>query len=419
MPTIEGAHAPPSSEAPRVQRARRAGVLLMLTLALTVLLAWAVDRSRPVPLPEVGAARLPCVSYAPFHRPGQSPFDPALQVAPAVIEADLRLLATVTGCVRTYGLDHGLDAVPGIARRLGLRVVLGAWIGRDPVANTAQLERALDLARTHADVIDMLVIGNEVLLRRELTPEALAALLARAKDESEVPVAYADVWEFWLRHGPALREHVDVVAAHILPYWEDSPVAVADAVGHVAAIAATLGATFDPLPVYIAETGWPAAGRQRGPAVPGYLEQARFVRELMARHAAQPLSFNLIEGFDQPWKRSLEGAMGGAWGLFDAQGRARVALNGPVSTRSAGVATAVGCRPRRRGGPGLGGLAYPERRTGSRWTRASRLVRGGLVGGRCRHCGAWALAVAGAGAVEPQSAGVGAWRRDGAADNAL
>ena len=330
MPTIEGAQAPPASEAPRVTRARRAGVLLMLTLALTVLLAWAVDRSRPVPLPEVGAARLPCVSYAPFHRPGQSPFDPTLQVAPAVIEADLRLLATVTGCVRTYGLDHGLDAVPGIARRLGLRVVLGAWIGRDLVANKAQLERAIELARTHADVIDLLVIGNEVLLRRELTPEALAALLARAKDESEVPVTYADVWEFWLRHGPALREHVDVVAAHILPYWEDSPVAVADAVGHVAAITATLGARFDPLPVFIAETGWPAAGRQRGPAVPGYLEQARFVRELVARHAVQPLSFNLIEGFDQPWKRSLEGAMGGAWGLFDAQGRARVALNGPV-----------------------------------------------------------------------------------------
>ncbi len=380
MPTSDGAQAPPSNEAQRVKRAQRAGVLLMLTVALVALLAWAIERSRPVVLPEVGSARLPCVSYAPFRRIGQSPSDPELKVAPAQIEADLRLLATRTGCVRIYGLDHGLDAVPGIARRIGLHVVLGAWIGRDPVANAAQLERALDLARTHADVVDLLVIGNEVLLRRELTPEALAALLARAKRESEVPVAYADVWEFWLRHGPALREHVDVVAAHILPYWEDSPVAVAHAVDHVDAIAAELRAVFGALPVYIAETGWPAAGRQRGAAVPGHLEQARFVRELMARYAARPQPFNLIEGFDQPWKRSLEGAMGGAWGLFDAQGQTRVTLNGPVvpdprgwqlllAATLGGVAGLVWAAWRARGGARAAGES-----AGTLWSTAALLV---------------------------------------------
>ena len=129
--------------------------------------------------------------------------DAGLHIAPQAIEADLRLLRAVTGCVRTYGLDHGLDAVPAIARRLGLRVVLGAWIGRDAAANEAQLRRALDLAHEYRDVVQLLVVGNEVLLRRELAPEALAVLLARARRESPVPVAYADVWEFWLRHAPA------------------------------------------------------------------------------------------------------------------------------------------------------------------------------------------------------------------------
>ena len=224
----------------------------------------------------------------------------------------------MTGCVRTYGLDHGLDAVPAIARKLGLRVVLGAWIGRDAAANEIQLRRALDLARAYRDVVQLLVVGNEVLLRRELAPEALAALLARSRRESAVPVAYADVWEFWLRHGPVLRAHVDIVAAHILPYWEDDPVGSEQAVDHVYAIAARLQQNFGSTPVFIAETGWPAAGRQRGPAVPGRYEQAHFVRAMLARQAAQPLQFNLIEAFDQPWKRALEGAMGGAWGLLDA-----------------------------------------------------------------------------------------------------
>jgi exo-beta-1,3-glucanase (GH17 family) len=308
---------------------RRALVLGGLALGLLILLLWSFNQGRPVALPEAAELRLPCVSYAPFRRPGHSPFDPALNVEPAMIEADLRLLGQVTGCIRTYGLDHGLDAVPAIARQLGLRVVLGAWIDGNVVTNQAQLDKALGLSHEYADVIDLLVVGNEVLLRGELPPAELANLLARARRESAVPVAYADVWEFWLRHADVLRPHVDVVAAHVLPYWEDEPVAIEQAVLHVAAVNAKIRAFFAPLPVFIAETGWPAAGRQRGAAVPGQLEQARFIRELLARQDGA-LHYNLIEGFDQPWKRQLEGAMGGYWGLFAADGTQRVSLNGPV-----------------------------------------------------------------------------------------
>jgi glucan 1,3-beta-glucosidase len=324
---------PPHDSEPAAVRpgaARRIVILLILGVVLAVTLTWAMRQGRPAALPEAAGVQIPCVSYAPFRHAGDTPFDPALRIAPEAIEADLRVLKTVTGCVRTYGLDHGLDAVPAIARRLGLRVVLGAWIGRDAAANEIQLRRALELAREYRDVVQLLVVGNEVLLRRELPPEALAALLERTRRESPVPVAYADVWEFWLRHGPVLREHVDIVAAHILPYWEDDPVGIDQAVDHVYAVAAQLRQNFGSTPVFIAETGWPAAGRQRGPAVPGRLEQARFVRELLARQSAQPLQFNLVEAFDQPWKRALEGAMGGAWGLFDAHGIQRVPLAGPL-----------------------------------------------------------------------------------------
>ncbi len=321
---------PPFSAA---EPARRVAVLSLLALALLALLIWAAQRARPVGLSAAEVAKLPCVSYAPFRRAGHTPFDAALVVAPELIEADLRLLSTLSGCVRTYGVDHGLDAVPAIARRLGLRVVLGVWIGRDSAANAAQLQRALALSREHADVVDLLMVGNEVLLRRELSPQALAALLADARRRTKVPVSYADVWEFWLRHGDALREHVDVISVHVLPYWEDHPVAVRSAVEHVRSIAARTRAAFAPLPVFVAETGWPAFGRQRGPARPGVVEQARFVREMQA--SAAPAAgglpaFNVIEAFDQPWKRALEGAMGGYWGLFDAQGTQRVTLAGAV-----------------------------------------------------------------------------------------
>jgi hypothetical protein len=179
-------------------------------------------------------------------------------------------------------------------------------------------------------VIDLLIVGNEVLLRGDLEPAALVQVLADARRGSAVPVSYADVWAFWDKHGVALMPHVDVVSIHILPYWEDQPVGVDAAVDHVYRISAAMKQRFAGRPVLVAETGWPAAGRQRGPAAPGRFEQARFVRELLARHAVEPLGFNVVEGFDQPWKRRLEGEMGGAWGLFDARGDLRVPLTGPV-----------------------------------------------------------------------------------------
>ncbi len=308
--------------------------LLLQLAALALVLGWWLARAVPVSLvePAVATSVLPCVSYAPFRRPGASPLVPdtaQAHVTPAQIEEDLRILTTRTNCVRTYGLGHGLDALPAIAARLGMRVRLGAWLGRDAGANQLEIERALALAREFKGTVELLIIGNEVLLRRELAPAQLAWHLDYARKRSPVPVTYADVWEFWLRHA-WLGAHVDLVTVHILPYWEDEPVAVADAVSHVLRVGTQVRQRFAGQPVWVGETGWPAAGRQRGAALPGRVEQARFVRELLQAAPGAALDYNLIEAFDQPWKRALEGAMGGYWGLFDRFGQARFAWRGGV-----------------------------------------------------------------------------------------
>ncbi len=312
--------------------------LLIQAIALLIVLAWWAARGvsysldAPAGLPAEAVSHapqmLPCVSYSPFRHQDINPFNPQARVTPAQIEADLRILKTRTNCIRTYGLSQGLDAVPGVVQKLEMRMKLGVWLARDEVQNRQELARGIALAHQFKDVIDLLVVGNEVLLRRELSPEALGRILAEAKQISPVPVSYADVWEFWLRHAP-LAQHVNVVTVHILPYWEDNPVAVHDAVKHVDTIASGVQQHFAVTPVWVGETGWPAAGRQRAGAVPGKIEQNRFVNELLARKSL--LDYNLIEGFDQPWKRSFEGAMGGYWGLFDQFGHPRVAFSGNVT----------------------------------------------------------------------------------------
>ena len=302
-----------------------------------MVLGWWVARIVPFSLDAQGdsvsiaSQMLPCVSYSPFRHGDINPFNPTASVTPAQIEADLRILKTRTNCIRTYGLAQGLDGVPAVVQKLGMRMKLGVWLARDEAQNRVQLEHGMALARQYKDVIDLLVVGNEVLLRRELSPDALANVLTYARQHSPVPVTYADVWEFWLRNA-SLAQHVDVVTVHILPYWEDKPVAVGDAVMHVFDIAATVQQQFAGKPIWVGETGWPAAGRQRAGAVAGKVEQSRFISELLARKSALTanVNYNVIEAFDQPWKRSFEGAMGGYWGLFDQFGQARVALGGTV-----------------------------------------------------------------------------------------
>ena len=316
---------------------------LAWALAWLVLALFWWQQLSPKQLPDVSspaAQPFDCISYSPFRFPDLNPFNYQASVSEAQIEADLRQLLPLTNCVRTYGLAQGLDQVPAVAQRLGMRVKLGVWITREAAHNERELAKGLALASAYLNTIDLLIVGNEVLLRRELTTAQLAAILTRAKAASAVPVSYADVWEFWQRHS-ALGAHVDVITLHILPYWEDHPVGVADAAQYVQSTARAMQAHFSLAApgkaLWIGETGWPSQGRQRGPAVAGVPEQTRFVREMVALKPSIGMPVNLIEAFDQPWKRSFEGAMGGAWGLFDAAGKQRVSLRGPVAGDALGA----------------------------------------------------------------------------------
>ena len=286
-------------------------------------------------------AALPCVSYAPFHRIGSTPLEPHGAVSAEQIEEDLARLKPLTNCIRTYGVAQGLDAVPAVARKLGMRVRQGAWLGRDETANRIEIDRAVTLAQDYRDVIDVLVVGNEVLLRRDLSAEQLASHLRYAKSRINIVITYADVWEFWQKNA-SLQTDVDWVTVHILPYWEDRPVAAKDAADHVFKIAHAMEKVFIGKPIWVGETGWPAAGRQRAGARPGVVEQTLLIRQLASRAATEAVPINFIEGFDQPWKRALEGAMGGAWGLFAADGTRRVQLSGDVIEGSDGWLLWVG-----------------------------------------------------------------------------
>jgi exo-beta-1,3-glucanase (GH17 family) len=304
-------------------------VPIAYVLTLLPALAFWWWQGRPVPVVDAPSARVPCVSYAPY-RGSQTPFDEDLVISPKQIENDLRHLATMTGCVRTYAIDQGVDQVPRIARDLGMKVMLGAWVSYERAKNEKELAGVIDLARRYPETISAIVVGNEVLLRREQPAAELAAMIRRVRAAADLPVTYADVWEFWRKH-PEVADAVDFVTIHTLPYWEDEPVGIDRAIPHVERIWRRMRDEFHGKPVFIGEAGWPSAGRMRGAALPSPVNQARFVRELMAVAEREGIGINLIESFDQPWKRRLEGTVGVHWGLLDEDRMPKFPLTGPVS----------------------------------------------------------------------------------------
>jgi exo-beta-1,3-glucanase (GH17 family) len=290
----------------------------LLLISLTVIAAVWWWLATPVTLaraPIDPAAKLYCVSYAPF-RGKQTPLNSDLIVSPEQIEEDLIDLAKISQCVRTYSVDNGLDKVPELASKVGLKVLLGVWIGDDRRKNTTLSDTAIALARQYPDTVKAVIVGNEVMLRGEMTPAVLRETIRYVKSRVNVPVTYADVWEYWLRYRE-IAEDVDFITIHILPYWENMPVSAEHAAAHVVAIQKQVALAFPGKEILIGETGWPSHGRMREGALPSRTNQARIVSEMLDLAKRENFRLNLIEAYDSLWKREWEGTVGGNWGLFD------------------------------------------------------------------------------------------------------
>nr|WP_298688241.1 glycoside hydrolase [uncultured Dongia sp.] len=330
------------------------GVPLLLATLLSVAF-WAY-LGRGVELPPAPEPKLHCVSYTPF-RGDQTPYDRSLVIPPAQIEEDLAQLQPITECVRIYATDQGLDQVVPLAAARGMQVLLGIWISSEPKSFEPQIEKAIELANAYPQAVKAIIVGNEVLLRGEQSGETLAALVTRVKAATSVPVTYADVWGFWQKAPQVLVDAVDYLTIHILPYWEDDPAPSSDAVVHIEFVMEEMARQFPGHRLMIGETGWPSAGRAREDAIPSIVDQARYLRDFLVYAKTKNLDYNFIEAFDQPWKRHQEGAVGGYWGVFDAERHAKFDWFKPVSNHPnwpylAGIGILIGL--------GALGLARPS-----------------------------------------------------------
>lgn len=250
------------------------------------------------------------VTYAGY-REGQSPLTNRFPL-PEEVEEDMALLATVTQRVRTYSAREGRNNVSAIAAAHGLKVVAGAWISGSPLDDYREMDSLIEQANAIPGV-ERLIVGNEALLREDLTSARLRHYLRYVRARTDKPVSIAEPWGVWMEH-PEMAEHVNYVAAHVLPYWEDVP--IEKAVDYAFERIELLKKQFPGKPLVVTETGWPSAGETRGASVASPQNQARYLKAFTDRATREGVDYLIIEAFDQPWKQSQEGVVGAHWGLF-------------------------------------------------------------------------------------------------------
>ena len=300
---------------------RSSFIIAIAAAALTVSVwAWFNQPEHEPPWPTI----IQGFAFSPF-RADQDPVTHKLPTD-AEIAADLKLLAGKTYAVRTYSVEGTLADIPVLARKYHINVALGAWIDKDQKMDAAYVARAIAIAKANPNVVRV-IIGNEAVLRGDVSSEELIPYLDEARKEIQQPVSTAEPWYTWIQH-PELVAHVDFIAVHMLPYWEG--VGMDQAVPYIAARMRDLEKTFPGKPIVIAEVGWPSDGRARHAAVASISNEATFLRRFLAYAAAQHWTYYVMEAFDQPWKQQTEGAVGAYWGVYNVYRQPKFTFTQPI-----------------------------------------------------------------------------------------
>ena len=266
--------------------------------------------------------KLDGVGYGPS-RDGE---DPSMGTLPseAALQEDIYLISRLADSVRTYGTTGSLENIPRFCQEVGLSSYPGAWISGSKELDEDEIQTLIKVAGENPDSIRGLIVGNEVLLRRDLTEEELISYIKLVKGSTHLPVATAEPWYVWLSH-PMLVQAVDIILVHIYPYWDG--ISIDDSAEYVFDKWQLIKGAFPDKVVIIGETGWPTEGDRNGESVPSEENQKEFLSRFLRLNQAYNAEYFLFEVFDEKWKDKYEGTVGSHWGLYYSNGSMKPLLN--------------------------------------------------------------------------------------------
>lgn len=245
-----------------------------------------------------------------MYEDGQKPGD---IITEEQVNRRIEIIKPYTKWIRSFSCIEGNENVPRVAHKMGLKTLVGAWLGDDLEKNEAEIESLILLAKEGC--VDMAAVGNEVMYRKELTEEQLIEYINRVKGAlSGIPVGYVDAY-YEFSHRPKITEVCDVIFANCYPYWEGCPIEYS--LNHMKAMYGQAADAGNGKRVIITETGWPSAGESLKGAVSSAENAMKYFINAQAWSAEEDIDMFYFSSFDESWKVGPEGDVGAHWGLWD------------------------------------------------------------------------------------------------------
>ena len=241
---------------------------------------------------------------------------PGSQISEKQIEVRMKIIQPYVKWVRSFSCVDGNEHIPKIAHKYGLKTLVGAWLGDDKEKNEEEIESIIKL--TKEGYADIIAVGNEVLLRGDLTEDEIIKYIQKVKNEiPNTPVGYVDAYFEFVNH-PRLCNICDVILANCYPFWEGYPIEHAFSYlknMYYMTVNAAKGKK-----VIISETGWPNLGSPDRNAVPSYENALRYFINTFSWANQEKIDVFYFASFDETWKIEKEGDVGAYWGLWDKDG---------------------------------------------------------------------------------------------------
>lgn len=252
------------------------------------------------------------LSFSPYVE-GQGP---GTQIREAQIRERLAIIQPYVRWIRTFSCSEGNELIPAIARENGLKTMVGVWLDGNKEQNEVELANAIDIANAgHADILG---VGNEVLLRGDLTEDELIDYIERAREGAPgVPVGYVDAY-FEFEVHPRITAACDVILANCYPFWEGCP--AEHALLYMKEMYRRAQRAANGKPVIISETGWPNIGTPTDGAVPSFENAIKYFIDTCQWAEQDGVEIFYFSSFDEAWKVDAEGDVGAYWGLWDKDG---------------------------------------------------------------------------------------------------
>ncbi|HOO99350.1 MAG TPA: glycosyl hydrolase family 17 protein [Bacteroidales bacterium] len=241
---------------------------------------------------------------------------PGSIISEGQIRSRIEIIKPYTGWIRTFSCTDGGELIPAVARKNGLKVMAGAWLGDDREKNELEIENLVRVVR--AGNADLVAVGNEVLYRDELTEQELLEYIIRVKRLlPDAQVGYVDAYYEFINR-PAITDACDVIFTNCYPFWEGCHIDYS--LIYIKNMYYSVMKAAKGKRIVISETGWPDRGTAFEASEPSVENALRYFINVQQWSFEDKIELMYFSSFDESWKIGSEGDVGAYWGLWNEEG---------------------------------------------------------------------------------------------------